>query len=109
MAKTAYRKIRASYDRDSVVVYQAFRDQIAKPAIAQGKFVAPFSWGRMTWIKPSFLWMMARCHWGKKSGQENVLAIRIRRGGLGQGIVTWRLDDVRIGCAFQSRSVARRF
>ena len=35
----------------------------------------------MTWIKPSFLWMMYRCGWATKPGQERVLAIRITRAG----------------------------
>src|SRR4051812_1095692 len=35
----------------------------------------------MTWIKPSFLWMMYRCGWATKPGQERVLAITIRRSG----------------------------
>ncbi|MBA2396323.1 MAG: DUF4291 family protein [Ktedonobacteraceae bacterium] len=35
----------------------------------------------MTWIKPSFLWLMERSHWGLKSGQEMILAIRITRQG----------------------------
>ncbi|MDQ1042469.1 hypothetical protein QFZ76_000705 [Streptomyces sp. V4I2] len=35
----------------------------------------------MTWIKPSFLWMMYRCGWGSKDGQETVLAIEIIREG----------------------------
>ncbi|MDQ0963286.1 hypothetical protein QFZ66_007164 [Streptomyces sp. B4I13] len=35
----------------------------------------------MTWIKPSFLWMMYRCGWGLKEGQETVLAVEIRRDG----------------------------
>jgi hypothetical protein len=35
----------------------------------------------MTWIKPSFLWMMYRSSWGCAVGQERVLAIRIRRDG----------------------------
>ena len=35
----------------------------------------------MTWIKPSFLWMMERSNWGRKSGQECVLAVRITRAG----------------------------
>lgn len=33
----------------------------------------------MTWIKPSFLWMMYRCGWASKTGQERVLAIDIKR------------------------------
>ena len=35
----------------------------------------------MTWIKPSFLWMMYRSSWGSAVGQERVLAIRIRHAG----------------------------
>jgi hypothetical protein len=35
----------------------------------------------MTWIKPSFLWMMYRCGWATKPGQETVLAIEITRDG----------------------------
>ena len=34
---------------------------------------------RMTWIKPSFLWMMYRCGWGTKENQEHILAIDIKR------------------------------
>ncbi len=33
----------------------------------------------MTWIKPSFLWLMARSNWGQKSGQECILAVHIPR------------------------------
>jgi hypothetical protein len=33
----------------------------------------------MTWIKPSFLWMMERSAWATKAGQEYVLAVRITR------------------------------
>jgi hypothetical protein len=35
----------------------------------------------MTWIKPSFNWMMYRCGWGMKSDQERILGIDIRRDG----------------------------
>lgn len=37
--------------------------------------------GRMTWIKPSFNWMMYRCGYGTKPGQEVVLGIDITREG----------------------------
>ena len=81
-----YRQIRADFDRNSIVVYQAYRKSIAEPAVAAGRFVEPFSWGRMTWIKPSFLWMMARSNWATKSNQEHVLAIRISRKGWEQAL-----------------------
>lgn len=77
----ATRQIRADFDDSSIVVYQAFRPEIAKNAVRAQKFVAPFSRGRMTWIKPSFLWMMERSGWATKPGQEHVLAVRIRRAG----------------------------
>ncbi|WP_285751610.1 DUF4291 domain-containing protein [Lentzea sp. NBRC 105346] len=75
------REIRADYDDRSVVVYQAYSPHIAEPALDAQRFVAPFKLERMTWIKPSFLWMMYRCGWGLKEGQERVLAIRILRSG----------------------------
>ncbi|MZQ67581.1 DUF4291 family protein, partial [Escherichia coli] len=38
-----------------------------------------FSFNRMTWIKPSFMWMMERSYWGLKKDQPHILAIRIKR------------------------------
>jgi Domain of unknown function (DUF4291) len=49
--------------------------------MAAGRFVPPFKRDRMTWIKPSFLWMMYRCDWATKPGQERVLAVKITRAG----------------------------
>ncbi|VAW78881.1 hypothetical protein MNBD_GAMMA12-623 [hydrothermal vent metagenome] len=83
--KKAY-EIRASYDQKSIVLYQAYSDAIAKPALAENKFVTPFSFNRMTWIKPSFLWLMHRSHWGTKKGQENILAVRIKRESWGKAL-----------------------
>jgi hypothetical protein len=75
------REIRAAYDDAALTVYQAYSPAIADPALGAGTFVAPFKRERMTWIKPSFRWMMYRSGWGKKPGQERVLAVRIRRSG----------------------------
>lgn len=77
----ARREIRADYDRDTIVVYQAYPPAIAEPAIAAQRFVAPFSLSRMTWIKPSFLWLMHRSNWGQKAGQERTLGVRLHRAG----------------------------
>ncbi|QIF04982.1 DUF4291 domain-containing protein [Roseimicrobium sp. ORNL1] len=74
-------EIRATYDRDTIVVYQAYSSAIADPAVKAQAFVPPFSMGRMTWIKPSFLWLMHRSNWGTKSGQERTLAVTISRAG----------------------------
>ena len=75
------REIRADFDRETIVIYQAYSPAIAGPALAAQRFVAPFSFHRMTWIKPSFLWLMHRSNWGLKGGQEKILAVRITRAG----------------------------
>lgn len=59
-------QIRAVYSETTIRVYQAYRPAIADRAVEFQKFVPPFKLGRMTWIKPSFLWMMDRCGWGEK-------------------------------------------
>ncbi|HEU5440490.1 MAG TPA: DUF4291 domain-containing protein [Ktedonobacterales bacterium] len=74
-------EIRADYDERTIVVYQAYRPEIALPAVEHNRFVPPFSLNRMTWIKPSFLWMMHRSDWAHASGQEHVVAVRITRAG----------------------------
>jgi hypothetical protein len=88
----AAREIRAAFDATSIVVYQAYPPTIALPAIVAQRFVPPFSLERMTWIKPSFLWLMERSRWAHKSGQEYILAVRIPRAGweeaLALGILT---------------------
>lgn len=78
---TAFRQVRADFDAETLTVYQAYSPAIAGPAVAAGTFVPPFRPDRMTWIKPSFLWMMYRCGWATKPGQERVLAVRITRAG----------------------------
>lgn len=73
------RQIRATFDRATIVVYQAYNHEIAEAALAAGKLVAPFSLARMTWIKPGFLGLMERTGWARKPNQERVLALRIGR------------------------------
>lgn len=73
------KEIRAVYTPETIRVYQAYCKEIAKEAVRLDTFGARFSMNRMTWIKPSFLWMMYRCGWAEKEGQERVLAIDIKR------------------------------
>lgn len=77
------RQIRAVYDDTTIRMYQAYPHDIADAALACGTFVSPpFKMERMTWIKPSFLWMMYRAGWGfKDDGQRRILAIDISRAG----------------------------
>jgi hypothetical protein len=77
------RQIQAVYDNETIRVYQAYSDAIADSALAHGTFVSPpFKMERMTWIKPSFLWMMYRAGWGFKApGENRIWAIDITREG----------------------------
>ncbi len=75
------RHILAQFDDRSIVVYQAYRPSIGRYAAEHGRFGEGFSFDRMSWIKPSFLWMMYRCGWATKQGQEVVLAVRVCREG----------------------------
>ena len=75
------RLIYAIYDDETIRVYQAYSDRIADEAIKRGTFGNAFQLDRMTWIKPSFLWMMYRSGWATKVGQTRILAIDIKREG----------------------------
>jgi hypothetical protein len=75
------RHILAHYDDSSIIVYQAYRPSIARYAVKHGRFGGnEFSFSRMSWIKPNFLWMMYRSGWGTKENQEATLGLRLRHG-----------------------------
>lgn len=76
---TTGRHILAQFDADTIVVYQAFRPEIGRFAAKHQRFGGEFSFSRMSWIKPNFLWMMYRSGWGTKEGQEITLAVRLQR------------------------------
>jgi hypothetical protein len=75
------RHILAQFDAETIVVYQAFSPEIGRFAAEHGYLGDGFSLNRMSWIKPNFLWMMYRCGWATKPGQEVVLAVTIQRAG----------------------------
>ncbi|MFK7060762.1 DUF4291 domain-containing protein [Flavobacterium oreochromis] len=70
--------IMAQYDEEEIIVYQSYRREIGNFAAKNQYFGGAFSFDRMTWIKPNFLWMMYRNGWGTKEGQEVVLAIHLK-------------------------------
>lgn len=71
--------ILANYDESSISVYQAYRPAIADYAVKHQQFGGEFSFNRMSWIKPNFLWMMYRAGWATKEGQERILEIRLKQ------------------------------
>jgi hypothetical protein len=93
-----YQEIRAEFDKKTITVYQAYNEEIALPAIKNNKFENPFSFNRMTWIKPSYLWLMERSNWGEKSNQDYILGIKIKREcwekALSLGVLTHPDKDV---------------
>ena len=91
-------EIRALYDDKTIRVYQAYNRYIAEEAVRLGTFGEHFSLNRMTWIKPSFLWMMYRCGWAKKEGQERVLAIDITREGFEHAFNNAVISSYKEGC-----------
>ncbi|MFK7774537.1 MAG: DUF4291 domain-containing protein [Saprospiraceae bacterium] len=72
----------AQSDDDTITVYQAYNNAIANYAIANQKFGgSSYSFSRMTWVKPNFMWMMYRAGWATKENQERILAIKIKHEG----------------------------
>jgi len=91
------RHILAQYDAETIFVYQAYSPAIGKATAEKGTFTGGFSYSRMSWIKPNFLWMMYRSGWGTKENQQVTLALRIRRSFfeslLSQAVAsTWNRD-----------------
>lgn len=70
----------AYQEADQLVVYQAYKPAIADFAV-RNQFLGGggFSYERMSWIKPGFLWMMYRSGWASKESQERILALWIRK------------------------------
>lgn len=72
-------EIRALFDEKNIAVYAAFGDSIAIPALKNQQLLPPFVYNRMTWVKPSFLWMLYRSDWGNRASMTRILRIWIKR------------------------------
>ncbi|MFF5705903.1 DUF4291 domain-containing protein [Streptomyces sp. NPDC012794] len=79
-------QVRAAHTGATVTVYQAYAPRLGVPAARDGRFPPAWKRERMTWIKPSFLWMMYRCGWATKADQETVLAVEITREGFDRAL-----------------------
>eukprot|EP00397_Hematodinium_sp_SG-2012_P062374 GEMP01084168.1.p1 GENE.GEMP01084168.1~~GEMP01084168.1.p1 ORF type:complete len:268 (+),score=70.20 GEMP01084168.1:47-805(+) len=83
------KEVRATYSDTTVRVYQAYNPDIATAAVQAQHFVAPWIPGRMTWIKPSAIWMGYRSGWASKdANQARILAIDLHRAGF-----DWLLEN----------------
>jgi hypothetical protein len=74
----AAQAIMAEYDEEGIFFYQAFNEQIADYAIANQKLGGDnFNPMRMTWIKPSFAWVLYRSGYASKSNQTRILKLKV--------------------------------
>lgn len=70
----------AQFDDTTITIYQAFNGDIAAEAVRHQRFGGGgYDFNRITWLKPSFLWMMYYSGWAQARNQETVLAIRLSR------------------------------
>lgn len=90
-------EIRALHTDTTVTVHQAYAPALGLPAARDGRFPPAWKRDRMTWIKPSFLWMMYRCGWAAKEGQETVLAVEITREGFDWALANAELSHYERG------------
>mmetsp|Transcript_5491 Transcript_5491/g.9086 ORF Transcript_5491/g.9086 Transcript_5491/m.9086 type:complete len:222 (-) Transcript_5491:77-742(-) len=105
--ESAFREIRALHDETTVRVYQAYNDEIADAAVAANSFqgaldAGVWSLSRMSWVKPSAVWMAYRCGWTtlKDKNQRRVLALDLSRP---------RFEELLMGARLSHRpALARR-
>jgi hypothetical protein len=84
MTSRPSRRVLADFDDEGVWVYQAFRPETVSVAVAKGTFGKGFGLDRMTWIKPSFGWMLHRSSYATAKRQEAIARIKVRRAGFDQ-------------------------
>jgi hypothetical protein len=70
--------ILAAFDDHGVDVYQAFEPRTVEEAVRLQRFGVGFGLDRMTWIKPSFGWMLYRSGHATKHRQERIVRVTIR-------------------------------
>lgn len=73
------------WDEEGVYVYQAFNHVIADWAVSHQRFGGPdFNPTRMTWIKPSFAWVLYRAGYGHKHNQERILKVKLPHAAIAE-------------------------
>jgi hypothetical protein len=79
--QTPFRQIRAEHDSETITVHQAYSEEIATAAVREQRLNASeqFSLGRMTWVKPSWNWMMYRAGFSyKDERQSRILTVKMK-------------------------------
>lgn len=76
------RVVRATFDSDVVVVWQAHSHEVADAALRAGRFGGK-AWrtDRVTRFRVSLPSLLARNGWATREGRERILAVRLQREG----------------------------
>lgn len=76
-------RVMADWDERGVIIYQAFEDRIVEAAVRAQTFEpgSGFSLTRMTWIKPSFGWMLYRSGYATKHNQTRIARVCLSHEG----------------------------
>lgn len=76
---------RGEWDEEGVFVYQAFNEHIANWALQHQEFGGPhFNPVRMTWVKPSFAWVLYRSGYSFKHNQTRILKVKLSHAALAE-------------------------
>ena len=69
--------IYAAYDDEGVFIYQAFKPKTVEIAVELGTFGKGFGFDRLSWIKPSFGWVLRRTKYATKNRMQAIAKIKI--------------------------------
>ena len=73
------------WDDEGVRFYQAYNDVIADWAVEHQQFGGPnFNPTRMTWIKPSFAWVLYRSGYARKHNQTRILKVKLSHASVAE-------------------------
>ncbi|OJJ20305.1 hypothetical protein BKI52_17730 [marine bacterium AO1-C] len=75
------KQIYAAYDEEGLYIYQAFKPKTVANAVAKGTFGAGFNTNRLTWIKPSFAWVLQRTQYATKYRMNAIARIKLSHEG----------------------------
>lgn len=76
---------RGQWDDEGVFFYQAYNDEIADWAVQHQQFGGPnFNPTRMTWIKPSFAWVLYRSGYACKHNQTRILKVKLSHASVAE-------------------------
>lgn len=91
----------ADYDDEGVYFYQAYSEEIGAHAVAHQTFQGcdSFNPRRMTWIKPSFGWVLYRSGYGTKPSQTRVLRVKLPHAAVALLLAQCKLSSEESGSA----------